>query len=85
MQKLICLQSSKIINKIKNWVFREIFGDSITWAGMAIIRLLNQHRRFDVIDFSYHLLRVYRAEPHFAQQQNSTKQNGNDESIVSFY
>lgn len=66
-------------------MFSEIFGDSINWAGMAIIRLLNQHRRFDVIDFAYHLLRVYRAEPRPQQQNNNSKQpNGNDGSVVSF-
>jgi hypothetical protein len=39
----------------------ELFGDGIYWAGCAIIRLLGQHRRFEVLDFSYHLLRVNRA------------------------
>jgi hypothetical protein len=51
---------------------------------MAIIRLLNQHRRFDVIDFAYHLLRVYRAEPRSTTQTNNSKQaNGTDGNIVS--
>uniref|UniRef100_A0A914HFC5 Histone RNA hairpin-binding protein RNA-binding domain-containing protein n=1 Tax=Globodera rostochiensis TaxID=31243 RepID=A0A914HFC5_GLORO len=35
----------------------ELFGDGIYWAGCAIIRLLGQHRRFEVLDFSYHILR----------------------------
>lgn len=51
------------------------------WAGIAIIRLLNQHRRFDVIDFSYHLLRVYRSEP-VPTQINSKQSNGTDGQIV---
>uniref|UniRef100_A0A915DJJ2 Cytoplasmic FMR1-interacting protein n=1 Tax=Ditylenchus dipsaci TaxID=166011 RepID=A0A915DJJ2_9BILA len=44
----------------------EIFGDGIYWAGCAIIRLLGQYRRFEVLDYSYHLLRVHRAEPRSA-------------------
>lgn len=39
----------------------ELFGDGIYWAGCAIVRLLSQHRRFEVLDFCYHLLRVNRA------------------------
>ncbi|KAM3720431.1 Cytoplasmic FMR1-interacting protein [Dirofilaria immitis] len=39
-----------------------LFGDGLHWAGCAIITVLNQHRRFEVLDFSYHLLRVHRAD-----------------------
>jgi hypothetical protein len=63
--------------------FREIFGDSMHWGGIAIIRLLNQHRRFDVIDFGYHLLRVYRSEPTPVQSTNPKQSNGTDGQIVS--
>uniref|UniRef100_A0A1I8BTR6 Cytoplasmic FMR1-interacting protein n=1 Tax=Meloidogyne hapla TaxID=6305 RepID=A0A1I8BTR6_MELHA len=38
----------------------ELFGDGIYWAGCSLIRLLGQHRRFEVLDFCYHLLRVNR-------------------------
>nr|CAD2184269.1 unnamed protein product [Meloidogyne enterolobii] len=38
----------------------ELFGDGIYWAGCLLIRLLGQHRRFEVLDFCYHLLRVNR-------------------------
>uniref|UniRef100_A0A0N5A899 Cytoplasmic FMR1-interacting protein n=1 Tax=Syphacia muris TaxID=451379 RepID=A0A0N5A899_9BILA len=37
-----------------------VFGDGLHWAGNTIIILLGQHRRFDILDFSYHLLRVHR-------------------------
>ncbi|TMS38737.1 hypothetical protein L596_005392 [Steinernema carpocapsae] len=40
----------------------EIFGDSIHWAGLVIVMLLSQHRRFEVLDFCYHILRVHRAD-----------------------
>ncbi|KAF7638684.1 Cytoplasmic FMR1-interacting protein [Meloidogyne graminicola] len=38
----------------------ELFGDGIYWTGCTLIRLLGQHRRFEVLDFCYHLLRVNR-------------------------
>ncbi|VDN03135.1 unnamed protein product [Thelazia callipaeda] len=39
-----------------------VYGDGLHWAGCAIIAVLNQHRRFEILDFSYHLLRVHRAD-----------------------
>ncbi|CAD5220900.1 unnamed protein product [Bursaphelenchus okinawaensis] len=48
----------------------EIYGDSLHWAAMAIIRTLNQHKRFDVMDFSYHLLRVSKVEGSIQIQNN---------------
>lgn len=38
--------------------FRQCFGDGLHWAGCMIIVLLGQQRRFDVLDFCYHLLKV---------------------------
>jgi len=37
---------------------RQCFGDGLHWAGCMIISLLGQQRRFDILDFSYHLLKV---------------------------
>lgn len=45
-----------------NCISRAVFGDGLHWAGCAIIAVLNQHRRFEILDFSYHLLRVHRAD-----------------------
>ncbi len=56
------------------WSSRQCFGDGLNWAGCMIITLLGQHRRFDILDFSYHLLKVQ-------------KHDGKDEiikSVVSF-
>ncbi|VDO55579.1 unnamed protein product [Onchocerca flexuosa] len=39
-----------------------LYGDGLHWAGCSIIAVLNQYRRFEVLDFSYHLLRVHRAD-----------------------
>uniref|UniRef100_A0A0N4UEL4 Cytoplasmic FMR1-interacting protein n=1 Tax=Dracunculus medinensis TaxID=318479 RepID=A0A0N4UEL4_DRAME len=39
-----------------------IYGDGPHWAGCTLIMLLEQNRRFEVLDFCYHLLRVHRAD-----------------------
>uniref|UniRef100_A0AC34GHC3 Cytoplasmic FMR1-interacting protein n=1 Tax=Panagrolaimus sp. ES5 TaxID=591445 RepID=A0AC34GHC3_9BILA len=44
-------------------LIEEIFGDGVHFAGCVLIRLLGQWRRFEVFDFTNHLLRVYRAQP----------------------
>uniref|UniRef100_A0A7E4V8X5 Cytoplasmic FMR1-interacting protein n=1 Tax=Panagrellus redivivus TaxID=6233 RepID=A0A7E4V8X5_PANRE len=41
----------------------EIFGDGPHFAGCTLIRLLGQWRRFEVFDFSYHFLRIFRTHP----------------------
>jgi Cytoplasmic Fragile-X interacting family len=41
---------------------RELFGEGLHWAGCAIIVLLNQQRRFEALDFCYHILRVQRVD-----------------------
>ncbi|KAH9394332.1 Cytoplasmic FMR1-interacting protein 1 [Tyrophagus putrescentiae] len=38
----------------------QLFGEGLNWAGCTFITLLGQARRFDVLDFSYHLLKVQR-------------------------
>uniref|UniRef100_A0A674BGU8 Cytoplasmic FMR1 interacting protein 1 n=1 Tax=Salmo trutta TaxID=8032 RepID=A0A674BGU8_SALTR len=48
----------------------QCFGDGLHWAGCMIISLLGQQRRFDILDFSYHLLKVQ-------------KHDGKDEIIKS--
>uniref|UniRef100_A0A8C9VFH5 Cytoplasmic FMR1-interacting protein n=1 Tax=Scleropages formosus TaxID=113540 RepID=A0A8C9VFH5_SCLFO len=48
----------------------QCFGDGLHWAGCMIITLLGQQRRFDILDFSYHLLKVQ-------------KHDGKDEVIKS--
>ncbi|RCN45206.1 hypothetical protein ANCCAN_08779, partial [Ancylostoma caninum] len=40
----------------------ELFGDSLQWAGMSIICLLGQQRRFEVLDFCYHLHRIQKLD-----------------------
>ena len=43
-------------------ISRELFGDSLQWGGLTLITLLGQHRRFEVLDFCYHLHRVNKGD-----------------------
>lgn len=42
--------------------YRELFGEGLNWAGCAMITLLGQQRRFEALDFCYHILRVQRVD-----------------------
>ncbi|CAG0895532.1 unnamed protein product [Cyprideis torosa] len=44
------------------YTVEQLFGEGLHWAGCALIILLEQHRRFEALDFSYHLLRVQRMD-----------------------
>ena len=41
---------------------RQLFGEGLNWAGCAIIVLLGQQRRFEALDFCYHILKVNRVD-----------------------
>jgi cytoplasmic FMR1 interacting protein len=41
---------------------RELFGEGLNWAGCTMIVLLGQQRRFEALDFCYHILRVQRVD-----------------------
>jgi len=38
----------------------QIFGDGLVWAGIVMMALLGQQKRFECFDFCYHILRVQR-------------------------
>lgn len=40
----------------------QLFGEGLHWAGCAMIALLGQQRRFEALDFCYHILRVQRVD-----------------------
>ncbi|XP_037086734.1 cytoplasmic FMR1-interacting protein-like isoform X2 [Pollicipes pollicipes] len=40
----------------------QMFGEGMHWAGCTMIVLLGQQRRFEALDFCYHLLRVQRVD-----------------------
>jgi hypothetical protein len=42
--------------------FRELYGEGLNWAGCTLIMLLSQQRRFEALDFSYHILKVNRVD-----------------------
>uniref|UniRef100_A0A183ASV7 Cytoplasmic FMR1-interacting protein n=1 Tax=Echinostoma caproni TaxID=27848 RepID=A0A183ASV7_9TREM len=44
------------------YTVEEMFGEGLNWAGCAIILLLGQQRRFEILDFGGHLLRLQRAD-----------------------
>ena len=52
----------------------QLYGEGLNWAGCAFIVLLGQWRRFEVLDFSYHLLKVQRFDGF----------NDNVDGVVSF-
>ena len=37
---------------------RENFGEGLHWAGLTIIALLKQEKRFNALDFASHILKV---------------------------
>lgn len=43
-------------------LYRQLFGEGLTWAGCTMIALLNQQRKFEALDFCYHILRVQRVD-----------------------
>jgi cytoplasmic FMR1 interacting protein len=48
----------------------ELFGDGLMWAGCTIIHFLGQQHRFDLLDFSYHILNVEEAAATPCQKPN---------------
>jgi len=38
----------------------QLFGDGLHWASCALMMLLDQDKRFDAFDFSYHVMKVQR-------------------------
>lgn len=38
--------------------FEERYGDAVAWGGCTIVYLLGQETRFELLDFSYHVLAV---------------------------
>jgi cytoplasmic FMR1 interacting protein len=38
--------------------FQECFGDAVAWGGCTILYLLGQELRFELLDFTYHVLSV---------------------------
>ena len=41
---------------------RECFGEGLHWAGCSFIVLLGQQKKFEAVDFCYHLMRVHEVD-----------------------
>ena len=48
---------------------REWCGEGLQWAGCTLITLLGQQKRFEALDFCYHLLRVHEVDRQDADLQ----------------
>jgi len=44
------------------FTIEELFGEGLNWAGCAMLTVLGQQKRFESLDFSYHLLKVQRVD-----------------------
>ncbi|KAK7103491.1 cytoplasmic FMR1-interacting protein 1 homolog [Littorina saxatilis] len=44
------------------YTIEQMFGEGLTWAGCTLITVLGQQERFEMLDFSYHLLQVNRVD-----------------------
>eukprot|EP01119_Soliformovum_irregulare_P019520 TRINITY_DN6199_c0_g1_i4.p1 TRINITY_DN6199_c0_g1~~TRINITY_DN6199_c0_g1_i4.p1 ORF type:complete len:1378 (-),score=485.69 TRINITY_DN6199_c0_g1_i4:58-4191(-) len=53
LQFVCCLPTGE--NEYSN---HELFGDGLFWAAISIIHFLGQRNRFEVFDFSYHIINV---------------------------
>ncbi|XP_050734850.1 cytoplasmic FMR1-interacting protein-like isoform X1 [Eriocheir sinensis] len=45
-----------------NYTVEQLFGEGLNWAGCCMIVLLGQQRRFEALDFCYHILRVQKVD-----------------------
>lgn len=44
------------------FTIEQLFGEGLNWAGCIMITLLGQQKRFEALDFCYHLLKVQRVD-----------------------
>lgn len=44
------------------FTIEQLFGEGLNWAGCVLITLLGQQKRFEALDFCYHLLKVQRVD-----------------------
>jgi len=45
-----------------NYTVEQMFGEGLNWAGCAMMVLLGQQRRFEALDFCYHIVRVQKVD-----------------------
>jgi cytoplasmic FMR1 interacting protein len=59
LQSLLFVHST---NSVEADSFLEQYGDAVAWGGCTILYLLGQQLRFELLDFTYHVLAVAEAE-----------------------
>jgi len=45
-----------------NFTVEQMFGEGLNWAGCCMLVLLGQQRRFEALDFCYHIVRVQKVD-----------------------
>ncbi|CEF64678.1 Cytoplasmic FMR1-interacting protein [Strongyloides ratti] len=71
-------KNNKNVDKLELMPFELIFGDGIHWGACILIYVLDQEHRFNVLDFSYHLEKIYKGE-----YKNKESKNINLKKIIS--
>ena len=66
------------------FIFRQLFGEGLNWAGAVMIVLLGQQRRFEALDFCYHIYRVQRVDGKDDQRRRRTDRTV-DQLLVSIF
>lgn len=51
----------------------QLYGEGLNFAGCTIIRLLNEHRKFETYDFTYHLFKINRSDQKEDEVKNVVK------------
>ena len=58
-------------------MFRMLFGEGLNWAGCVLVMLLGQQRRYQLMDYSYHLLKVHKVDQKDKDCKGVVRQNNN--------
>ena len=63
-------QQYSLINQYGITFDRQMFGEGLNWAGCTLVTVLGQQRRFEMLDFSSHLLAVNRVDMRTIKEDN---------------
>ena len=61
---------------------REWCGEGLQWAGLTVITLLGQQKRFEALDFCYHLLHVHDVDRQEAELQGVVRLTHSHTAVV---
>ena len=53
----------------------QLYGEGLNFAGCTLIRLLNEHRKFETYDFTYHLFKINRSDQKEDEVKNVVRRN----------